>query len=59
MVRMGPKKRGRRECMEGKMISAMIRRLKKRRIEGMHGREVGTEEEKDGGNAWEERAKEL
>ncbi len=49
--------------MGGKSKRTVRRRRKKRRMEGMHGRkeqkncEKGTEEEKDGGIAWEERAK--
>ncbi len=55
------KREGWRECMEGKMISAVRKGRKKRRMEGMHGRkeqkncEKRTEEEKDGGKAWKER----
>ncbi len=53
------------QCMGGKSKRTARRGRKKRKKEGMHGRkeqkncEKGTEKGKDGGNAWEERAKEL
>ncbi len=51
--------------MGGKSKRTVRRGRKKSRMEGMHGRkeqkngEKEAEEEEDGGNAWEERAKEL